>query len=166
MLRTRLLKKFRLNNLLPKPKSVNAVVHTNKSRAHCRFARFFSSNQKDEERDEAYSTGLAQAELYENHRCVIFRPSPTVTQSARAQSMWKIELENTEKWSNPLMGWTSSRDPSHVIDLNFDTLEEAIEVSSLLLWQSVPSLLSFSFLPLLSCRCQWNSVRKAQQYGL
>ena len=39
---------------------------------------------------------------------------------------WHITWPKQEKWTNPVMGWTSSADPMHSVDLEFDTREEAI----------------------------------------
>lgn len=40
---------------------------------------------------------------------------------------WRIDFENTQaRWENPLMGWTSSRDPVQAIVLRFDDRESAI----------------------------------------
>jgi len=39
---------------------------------------------------------------------------------------WHVSWPYDEKWSNPLMGWTSSADPMHNTDLQFDTKDQAI----------------------------------------
>ena len=59
--------------------------------------------------------------------CRIYRPSPSPTQSGYAPSFWKIDFEtsNKGKWSNDLMGWTSSRDPLQAMAIKFDTKESA-----------------------------------------
>jgi hypothetical protein len=38
---------------------------------------------------------------------------------------WQITWKNRERWSNPLMGWTSSADPMSNVKLTFDSLDEA-----------------------------------------
>jgi len=40
-------------------------------------------------------------------------------------NQWQITWKNQERWSNPLMGWTSTADPMSNVKLTFDTREEA-----------------------------------------
>ncbi|KAK6011256.1 ETC complex I subunit region [Ostertagia ostertagi] len=50
--------------------------------------------------------------------------------SARIQALaWRIELDNRQRWENPLMGWTSSGDPLSNISMNlkFASKEDAID---------------------------------------
>lgn len=39
---------------------------------------------------------------------------------------WRLVFPRTQFWENPLMGWTSTRDPLTNLVLNFDTKEQAI----------------------------------------
>jgi len=39
---------------------------------------------------------------------------------------WTIEFDQGDKWNNPLMGWTSSRDPLDTVSLEFENQESAI----------------------------------------
>eukprot|EP00613_Pedinella_sp_CCMP2098_P005988 CAMPEP_0171611682 /NCGR_PEP_ID=MMETSP0990-20121206/10771_1 /TAXON_ID=483369 /ORGANISM="non described non described, Strain CCMP2098" /LENGTH=249 /DNA_ID=CAMNT_0012175291 /DNA_START=25 /DNA_END=774 /DNA_ORIENTATION=+ len=39
---------------------------------------------------------------------------------------WILDWKNTERWTNPLTGWTSSADPMTSVKLVFDTKEQAI----------------------------------------
>eukprot|EP00007_Cunea_sp_BSH-02190019_P005145 CAMPEP_0174241376 /NCGR_PEP_ID=MMETSP0417-20130205/23131_1 /TAXON_ID=242541 /ORGANISM="Mayorella sp, Strain BSH-02190019" /LENGTH=90 /DNA_ID=CAMNT_0015320603 /DNA_START=236 /DNA_END=508 /DNA_ORIENTATION=+ len=39
---------------------------------------------------------------------------------------WMLDFVRESTWSNPLMGWTSTRDPTTNLHLAFDTKEEAI----------------------------------------
>lgn len=49
-------------------------------------------------------------------------------QSGYATSyQWEITWKNQKRWSNPLMGWTSSADPMSQVKLQFDSREDAIE---------------------------------------
>jgi NADH dehydrogenase (ubiquinone) Fe-S protein 4 len=38
-----------------------------------------------------------------------------------------LKFEPTPKWSNPLMGWTSTRDPLSQVKLQFSSEEQAVE---------------------------------------
>lgn len=62
-------------------------------------------------------------------RVYIYQPSRNVTQSGllHANSWWQVDFENGQaRWENPLMGWTSSRDPVQGVSLKFKALEDAI----------------------------------------
>ncbi|CAI2302692.1 unnamed protein product [Caenorhabditis sp. 36 PRJEB53466] len=59
----------------------------------------------------------------------IFRPAREATQSAWGNTKsWTIELDNRQRWENPLMGWSGTADPlSNVgMDLKFASKEDAI----------------------------------------
>uniref|UniRef100_A0A0N5AGR7 NADH dehydrogenase [ubiquinone] iron-sulfur protein 4, mitochondrial n=1 Tax=Syphacia muris TaxID=451379 RepID=A0A0N5AGR7_9BILA len=59
----------------------------------------------------------------------IFKPAREATQSAHGNTKaWKIELDNQERWENPLMGWCSTGDPLSNLNmaLKFATKEAAI----------------------------------------
>jgi NADH dehydrogenase (ubiquinone) Fe-S protein 4 len=44
-----------------------------------------------------------------NRRARVFMPAREATQTAwNNTKLWKIELDNRERWENPLMGWASS----------------------------------------------------------
>ncbi|XP_062101795.1 NADH dehydrogenase [ubiquinone] iron-sulfur protein 4, mitochondrial [Humulus lupulus] len=62
-------------------------------------------------------------------RVVIFSPARTATQQGSGKlGRWKINFVSTQKWENPLMGWTSTGDPyANVGDsaLGFDSEEAA-----------------------------------------
>lgn len=42
-------------------------------------------------------------------------------------NQWVLTFESGERWSNPLMGWTSNRDALSNLRLAFDSKEEAID---------------------------------------
>lgn len=44
----------------------------------------------------------------------------------RLAHQWQITWKHTERWSNPLMGWTSTADPMSNVKLSFETKEAAI----------------------------------------
>ncbi|KAF7828614.1 NADH dehydrogenase [ubiquinone] iron-sulfur protein 4, mitochondrial-like [Senna tora] len=60
---------------------------------------------------------------------IIFSPARTASQQGSGKvGRWKINFLSTQKWENPLMGWTSTGDPyANVGDsaLSFDSEEAA-----------------------------------------
>jgi hypothetical protein len=58
----------------------------------------------------------------------IYRPSKTAMQSGRAETRkWVLQYEQaTQRYFDPLMGWTSADDTLNEVKLRFDTLEEAV----------------------------------------
>lgn len=58
----------------------------------------------------------------------VFKPANSVCQSQPDTERWRIDFGAREKWLNPLMGWTSTRDTDYQIGmtLKFETKEEAI----------------------------------------
>ncbi|KZV24951.1 NADH dehydrogenase [Dorcoceras hygrometricum] len=62
-------------------------------------------------------------------KVLIFSPARTATQQGSGKlGRWKINFLSTQKWENPLMGWTSTGDPyAHVGDsaMSFETQEAA-----------------------------------------
>jgi NADH dehydrogenase (ubiquinone) Fe-S protein 4 len=54
------------------------------------------------------------------------RQLKTLQSGQRLSHQWQITWKNTERWSNPLMGWTSTADPMSNVKLNFDTQEAAV----------------------------------------
>uniref|UniRef100_A0A0N4ZFV3 NADH dehydrogenase [ubiquinone] iron-sulfur protein 4, mitochondrial n=1 Tax=Parastrongyloides trichosuri TaxID=131310 RepID=A0A0N4ZFV3_PARTI len=68
-------------------------------------------------------------EHQEGRTARIFKPAREATQSAWGNTkVWKIELDNRERWENPLMGWSGTADPLSNISMNLDfaTKEDAI----------------------------------------
>ncbi|XP_072052434.1 NADH dehydrogenase [ubiquinone] iron-sulfur protein 4, mitochondrial isoform X1 [Arachis hypogaea] len=74
-------------------------------------------------------------------RVVIYSPARTATQQGSGKvGRWKINFLSTQKWENPLMGWTSTGDPyAHVGDsaLYFDNEESAKEFAERHGWEYV-----------------------------
>ncbi len=58
----------------------------------------------------------------------IYRPARNAMQSGKARTKaWALEFDQTSaRTTDPLMGWTSSRDTGQQVRLSFDTKEEAI----------------------------------------
>lgn len=67
--------------------------------------------------------------VFKDRTALIFRPSRNVMQSGRAQThKWLIQFNcDVPRWENPLMGWSSSRDPVQGTNLKFESKEEAIK---------------------------------------
>eukprot|EP00312_Isochrysidales_sp_CCMP1244_P004108 CAMPEP_0196689676 /NCGR_PEP_ID=MMETSP1090-20130531/18778_1 /TAXON_ID=37098 /ORGANISM="Isochrysis sp, Strain CCMP1244" /LENGTH=199 /DNA_ID=CAMNT_0042028707 /DNA_START=20 /DNA_END=619 /DNA_ORIENTATION=+ len=67
-------------------------------------------------------------ELLDKRVVTIYQPAPGVQNASKG--CWKISWddENTQRWSNPLMGWTSTRDPfsNTPMTLEFHSAEDAI----------------------------------------
>ncbi|XP_021682635.2 NADH dehydrogenase [ubiquinone] iron-sulfur protein 4, mitochondrial isoform X2 [Hevea brasiliensis] len=72
-------------------------------------------------------SGIPEEHL--RRRVVIYSPARTATQQGSGKvGRWKINFMSTQKWENPLMGWTSTGDPyANVGDagLSFDSEEAA-----------------------------------------
>ena len=58
----------------------------------------------------------------------IYRPAKTAMQSGRAKTRkWLLEYEPaTRRDPDPLMGWSSARDTLNEVQLQFDSLDEAV----------------------------------------
>jgi hypothetical protein len=54
-------------------------------------------------------------------------PGKTLQSGDRFDNLWQIKWQrDAERWSNPLMGWTSTADPMSNVQLDFDSREDAI----------------------------------------
>ncbi|GMH03195.1 hypothetical protein Nepgr_005034 [Nepenthes gracilis] len=82
-------------------------------------------------------SGIPEEHL--RRRVVIYSPSRTASQQGSGKvGKWKINFLSTQKWENPLMGWTSTGDPyANVGDagLTFDSEEAAREFAERHGWQ-------------------------------
>jgi len=65
--------------------------------------------------------------LEQKQRTVVIAPRELKTmQSGDGNSyQWTITWKNRQRWSNPLMGWTSTADPMSNVKLTFDSKEDA-----------------------------------------
>ncbi|PQP93449.1 NADH dehydrogenase [Prunus yedoensis var. nudiflora] len=55
-------------------------------------------------------SGIPEEHL--RRRVIIYSPARTATQQGSGKvGKWKINFLSTQKWENPLMGWTSTGDP-------------------------------------------------------
>ncbi|KAL2522663.1 NADH dehydrogenase [ubiquinone] iron-sulfur protein 4 [Forsythia ovata] len=73
-------------------------------------------------------SGIPEEHL--RRKVLIYSPARTASQQGSGKvGRWKINFMSTQKWENPLMGWTSTGDPySHVGDsaISFDSEEAAM----------------------------------------
>ncbi|KAL8130957.1 NADH dehydrogenase [ubiquinone] iron-sulfur protein 4, mitochondrial-like [Apium graveolens] len=78
--------------------------------------------------DVGLVSGIPENQL--SRRVVIYSPARTASQQGSGKvGRWKINFLSTQKWENPLMGWTSTGDPyANVGDagLSFDSKEAAM----------------------------------------
>jgi hypothetical protein len=99
-----------------------------------------SSNQKpkndemDEElRKEVLSVVIGTPRDQLERRVKIFHPPRSATQAgSHSGDLWVLTFPREDKekfthWVNPLMGWTSTRDPVTQVQLKFETKEKAID---------------------------------------
>ncbi|TYG43923.1 hypothetical protein ES288_D11G057200v1 [Gossypium darwinii] len=93
------------------------------------FSRTFSSDALVEVKPGEVGMVSGIPEEHLRRRVVIYSPARTATQQGSGKvGKWKINFVSTQKWENPLMGWTSTGDPyANVGDsaLGFDSEEGA-----------------------------------------
>ena len=73
----------------------------------------------------------APVEQMEKRKLKIYQQAPTVVGGVQNTLSWKVQWEDsyTQRWTNPLMGWTSTNDPlsnTHMT-MDFMTKEDAIK---------------------------------------
>ncbi|KAF0908365.1 hypothetical protein E2562_025045 [Oryza meyeriana var. granulata] len=72
-------------------------------------------------------SGIPEEHL--RRKVVIYSPARTASQQGSGKvGRWKIDFVSTQKWENPLMGWTSTGDPYANVGeagLSFDSAESA-----------------------------------------
>ncbi|KAK9946384.1 hypothetical protein M0R45_011852 [Rubus argutus] len=82
-------------------------------------------------------SGIPEQHL--RRRVVIYSPARTASQQGSGKvGKWKINFLSTQKWENPLMGWTSTGDPyANVGDagLSFESEEAAKEFAEKHGWE-------------------------------
>ncbi|XP_064978979.1 NADH dehydrogenase [ubiquinone] iron-sulfur protein 4, mitochondrial-like [Musa acuminata AAA Group] len=102
--------------------------------AHARFVslsqtRSLASDSLVELRPGEIGTVSGVPHEHLRRRVIIYSPARTATQQGSGKvGKWKINFVSTQKWENPLMGWTSTGDPyANVGDagLTFDSEEAA-----------------------------------------
>lgn len=67
--------------------------------------------------------------IFKERIALIYKPARNVMQSGRAQThKWLIQFNpDVPRWENPVMGWTSSRDPVQGMNLKFESREDAVK---------------------------------------
>ncbi|KAE8057047.1 hypothetical protein FH972_013769 [Carpinus fangiana] len=82
-------------------------------------------------------SGIPEEHL--RRRVIIYSPARTATQQGSGKvGRWKINFLSTQKWENPLMGWTSTGDPYANVGeagLSFDSEEAAKAFAEKLGWE-------------------------------
>lgn len=95
------------------------------------LSRPFASDALVETKPGEIGTASGIPEEHLRRRVLIYSPARAASQQGSGKvGKWKINFLSTQKWENPLMGWTSTGDPyAHVGDsaLCFDSEETAIE---------------------------------------
>ncbi|KAL9464162.1 hypothetical protein AB3S75_001875 [Citrus x aurantiifolia] len=107
----------------------------------CPFSRAFSADALVEVKPGEIGMVSGIPEEHLRRRVVIYTPARTATQQGSGKlGRWKINFMSTQKWENPLMGWTSTGDPyANVGDagLSFDSEEAAREFAERHGWEYV-----------------------------
>ncbi|KAL9225644.1 hypothetical protein vseg_001543 [Gypsophila vaccaria] len=84
-------------------------------------------------------SGIPEDHLH--RRVVIYSPARSASQQGAGKvGRWKINFLSTQKWENPLMGWTSTGDPYANVGeagLTFDSEEAAKAFAKKHGWQYV-----------------------------
>ncbi|XP_055960358.1 NADH dehydrogenase [ubiquinone] iron-sulfur protein 4, mitochondrial-like isoform X2 [Mercurialis annua] len=95
------------------------------SRRRC----FFSTDALVEVKPSEIGLISGIPEQHLRRRVIIYSPARTATQQGSGKvGRWKIDFLSTQKWENPLMGWTSTGDPYANVGeagLSFDSVEAA-----------------------------------------
>lgn len=77
-------------------------------------------------------SGIPKEQL--QRKVVVYSPARHASQQGMGRmGQWKIRFDSTQKWENPLMGWTSTADPMACVSdsaLSFETREQAVDFAS------------------------------------
>ncbi|KAK2656808.1 hypothetical protein Ddye_009860 [Dipteronia dyeriana] len=107
----------------------------------CPLSRPFSSDALVQLKPGEIGMVSGIPEEHLRRRVVIYSPARTATQQGSGKlGKWKINFMSTQKWENPLMGWTSTGDPyANVGDagFNFDSEAAAKEFAERHGWEYV-----------------------------
>eukprot|EP00656_Telonema_subtile_P035400 TRINITY_DN3937_c0_g1_i4.p1 TRINITY_DN3937_c0_g1~~TRINITY_DN3937_c0_g1_i4.p1 ORF type:complete len:169 (+),score=44.66 TRINITY_DN3937_c0_g1_i4:86-592(+) len=91
---------------------------------------YLSAHAKDEVAEVRHDatnsmSGIPDSQLART--MFIYSPAKTAMQSGVEKNhKWLMEVENPERWRNPLMGWASTADPLSNMKLSFTSQESAI----------------------------------------
>ncbi|CAI7739731.1 unnamed protein product [Closterium sp. NIES-53] len=87
--------------------------------------------------EAAEVSGIPKEQL--QRKVVVYSPARAASQQGMGRhGQWKIRFDTTQKWENPLMGWTSTADPmSCVADsaLSFHSKQDAVDFVERHGWQ-------------------------------
>lgn len=74
-------------------------------------------------------------EIHKNRTVVISqRAQASTTSASHASKSWRLSWKTEERWTNPLMGWTSTADPLSNAELKFETAEQAERFATKMGW--------------------------------
>ena len=74
-------------------------------------------------------------EIHKKRTVVISQKAQAATTSAsHASKAWRLGWKTEERWTNPLMGWTSTADPLSNTELKFETAEQAARFATKMGW--------------------------------
>ncbi|EOX91707.1 NADH-ubiquinone oxidoreductase-related isoform 2 [Theobroma cacao] len=122
-----------VQKLTCQPRAVRTVLGS--------FSRTFSSDALVEAKPGEVGMVSGIPEEHLRRRVVIYSPARTATQQGSGKlGKWKINFMSTQKWENPLMGWTSTGDPYANVGeagLSFDSEEAAKSFSERHGWDYV-----------------------------
>lgn len=66
-------------------------------------------------------------EVYAGRTAKIFMPAKCTTSSGKnVMVKWRMIFPTPERWTNNLMGWTSTRDPLSNMSVDFNSLDQAV----------------------------------------
>ncbi|KAK1366953.1 NADH dehydrogenase [ubiquinone] iron-sulfur protein 4, mitochondrial [Heracleum sosnowskyi] len=73
-------------------------------------------------------------------KVMIYSPARTASEQGSGKTgKWKINFVSTQKWENPLMGWTSTRGPySHVVKKRQTPLLKIKTYAENFKWKGLP----------------------------
>mmetsp|Transcript_3168 Transcript_3168/g.7810 ORF Transcript_3168/g.7810 Transcript_3168/m.7810 type:complete len:187 (-) Transcript_3168:305-865(-) len=75
---------------------------------------------------EADSFSGIEREIFAKRTAKIFQPAKASTSSGKlVATKWRIAFPTPERWTNNLMGWTSTRDPLSNTSFDFNSVEQA-----------------------------------------
>ncbi|CAI5517257.1 unnamed protein product [Closterium sp. Naga37s-1] len=79
--------------------------------------------------EAAEVSGIPKEQL--QRKVVVYSPARAASQQGMGRhGQWKIRFDTTQKWENPLMGWTSTADPMACVAdsaLSFHSKQDAVD---------------------------------------
>lgn len=87
-------------------------------------SRFFSTKGNAIGRSEF--VGIPDTQLKRHAKIIKAQPHSTQQGTSKTKGLWFIEFGESVRWTNPLMGWTSTSDPASNLKINFSSKEQAV----------------------------------------